>query len=103
MEFSKLIWERCSVRKYSERPVEEEKLQQVLEAAQAAPTIEFVHNVSSFWYNNRQDHRPASASSPRPIRAARRRHPPREKGAGKAVFPRARVAYSGRRISSSVR
>ena len=38
MEFSKLIWERCSVRKYSERPVEEEKLQQVLEAAQAAPT-----------------------------------------------------------------
>ena len=29
MEFSKLIWERCSVRKYSERPVEEEKLQQV--------------------------------------------------------------------------
>lgn len=38
MEFSTLIWERCSVRKYSAQPVEEEKLQRVLEAAQAAPT-----------------------------------------------------------------
>jgi nitroreductase len=38
MEFSELIVKRYSVRAYTPRPVEEEKLQQVLEAARMAPT-----------------------------------------------------------------
>ena len=38
MEFSKLIEERCSVRAYKPDSVEEEKLQQVLDAARLAPT-----------------------------------------------------------------
>lgn len=38
MEFSDLIRKRYSVRAYESRPVEEEKLQQVLEAARLAPT-----------------------------------------------------------------
>lgn len=38
MEFSELIKERYSVRSYKPDPVEEEKLQQVLEAARLAPT-----------------------------------------------------------------
>jgi nitroreductase len=38
MEFSELIKARYSVRAYTRAPVEEEKLQQVLEAAQLAPT-----------------------------------------------------------------
>ena len=38
MSFSELIQERYSVRGYKPDPVEEDKLQQVLEAARAAPT-----------------------------------------------------------------
>lgn len=38
MEFSELIQNRFSVRKYSQRPVEPEKLQTVLEAGRIAPT-----------------------------------------------------------------
>ena len=38
MEFSELITNRYSVRAYKSDPVEEEKLQQVLEAARLAPT-----------------------------------------------------------------
>jgi nitroreductase len=38
MEFSELIQKRYSVRGYKADPVEEEKLQQVLEAARRAPT-----------------------------------------------------------------
>lgn len=38
MEFSDLIQKRYSVRAYQDRPVEEEKLQEVLEAARLAPT-----------------------------------------------------------------
>ena len=38
MEFSDLIQKRYSVRAYQPRPVEEEKLRQVLEAARLAPT-----------------------------------------------------------------
>ena len=38
MEFSELIQKRYSVRAYKPNPVEEEKLQQVLEAARLAPT-----------------------------------------------------------------
>ncbi|MGQ9599073.1 MAG: nitroreductase family protein [Anaerolineae bacterium] len=38
MEFSELIRKRYSVRAYKPDPVEEEKLEQVLEAAQLAPT-----------------------------------------------------------------
>lgn len=38
MDFSQLIQARYSCRDYAERPVEEEKLQQVLEAARLAPT-----------------------------------------------------------------
>lgn len=38
MKFMELAKERYSVRKYSDRPVEQEKLEQVLEAARLAPT-----------------------------------------------------------------
>ena len=38
MEFSELIKKRYSVRAYKPDPVEEEKLQQVLDAARLAPT-----------------------------------------------------------------
>ncbi|MBN1668231.1 MAG: nitroreductase family protein [Anaerolineales bacterium] len=38
MEFQKLVRERCSIRGYKSDPVEEEKLQAVLEAARLAPT-----------------------------------------------------------------
>ena len=38
MEFSELIQKRYSVRAYTSQPVEDEKLQQVLEAARIAPT-----------------------------------------------------------------
>lgn len=38
MEFAKLIRERYSVRSYKPNPIEEEKLQAVLEAARLAPT-----------------------------------------------------------------
>ena len=38
MEFSELIGKRYSVRAYERRPVEEEKLRRVLEAARLAPT-----------------------------------------------------------------
>ncbi len=45
MEFSDLIQKRYSVRKYKSKPVEEEKLQQVLDAARLAPTA---HNKQPF-------------------------------------------------------
>ena len=38
MEFEKLIRERYSVRKFSPAPIEEEKLQKILEAGRIAPT-----------------------------------------------------------------
>ena len=38
MEFEQLIRERYSVRKFSDAPVEEEKLQKILEAGRLAPT-----------------------------------------------------------------
>ena len=38
MDFSELAQARCSVRRYSDRPVEEEKLELILEAACSAPT-----------------------------------------------------------------
>ncbi len=38
MEFQKLMVDRCSVRAYKPEPVEDEKLQAVLEAARMAPT-----------------------------------------------------------------
>ena len=38
MAFADLALRRCSIRKYSERPVEQGKLDQVLEAARVAPT-----------------------------------------------------------------
>ncbi len=38
MEFQELIRQRYSVRSFSPRPVEDEKLQKILEAGQAAPT-----------------------------------------------------------------
>ena len=38
MEFSELIQKRYSVRSYIQKPVEKEKLQQILEAARLAPT-----------------------------------------------------------------
>lgn len=42
MEFAKLSAERYSLRKFSDRPVEQEKLTQVLEAGRSAPTA---HNL----------------------------------------------------------
>lgn len=42
MEFEKLAAERYSLRKFSDRPIEQEKLDLVLKAAQAAPTA---HNL----------------------------------------------------------
>ena len=38
MDFLKLVRARYSVRQYQNRPVEPEKVEQLLEAAQAAPT-----------------------------------------------------------------
>ena len=38
MEFLDIIQKRYSVRSYKPKPVEDEKLQQVLEAARLAPT-----------------------------------------------------------------
>ena len=38
MEFLKLAEKRCSVRKYSSKPVEDEKLNMILEAGRIAPT-----------------------------------------------------------------
>ncbi|MBQ8994932.1 MAG: nitroreductase family protein [Oscillospiraceae bacterium] len=38
MEFSELVKSRYSVRKFDERPIEEEKLQSILEAGLVAPT-----------------------------------------------------------------
>ena len=38
MEYTKLIHERYSVRKYKKDPVEEEKIAAILEAARVAPT-----------------------------------------------------------------
>ena len=38
MEFEQLIRERYSVRKFDAAPVEEEKLQKILEAGRIAPT-----------------------------------------------------------------
>ena len=38
MEFEDLIKERYSVRSYQSRPVEDEKLEKVLDAARLAPT-----------------------------------------------------------------
>ena len=38
MEFSQVIRDRFSVRKYAERPIEEETLQAILEAGRIAPT-----------------------------------------------------------------
>ncbi|MBQ2312266.1 MAG: nitroreductase family protein, partial [Firmicutes bacterium] len=38
MTFLDLAQSRYSVRKYSDKPVEKEKLEQILKAAQAAPT-----------------------------------------------------------------
>ena len=38
MEFKNLITERCSVRAYADRPIEEEKLRAILEAGRIAPT-----------------------------------------------------------------
>lgn len=39
MKFMELAKERYSVRKYSDRPLEKEKLDQVLEAGRIAPTL----------------------------------------------------------------
>lgn len=38
MEFSQLIRERCSIRKFADQPVQAEKLQKILAAGQVAPT-----------------------------------------------------------------
>lgn len=38
MDFSEMIRQRYSVRKYDSRPVEDDKLRTVLEAARVAPT-----------------------------------------------------------------
>ena len=38
VNFLELAKERYSVRKFSDRPVEDEKLEKILEAAKAAPT-----------------------------------------------------------------
>lgn len=38
MDFMSLMQQRCSVRDYIDRPVEEEKLQKILEAGQISPT-----------------------------------------------------------------
>ena len=38
MELLELLKERCSVRKYSDRPVEQEKLDKIIEAAMVAPS-----------------------------------------------------------------
>lgn len=45
MEFLKLAKERYSCRKFAERKIEGEKIEQILEAAQAAPTA---HNIQPF-------------------------------------------------------
>ena len=42
MDFQALAAQRYSLRKYSDRPVEDEKLQLILQAAQSAPTA---HNL----------------------------------------------------------
>ena len=42
MNFKDLTAQRYSLRKFSDRPVEDEKLQLILEAAQSAPTA---HNL----------------------------------------------------------
>lgn len=42
MDFATLAAERYSLRKFSDRPVEEEKLQAVLESGRSAPTA---HNL----------------------------------------------------------
>ncbi|MCR3923500.1 MAG: nitroreductase family protein [Firmicutes bacterium] len=46
MKFLELAKKRCSVRKYEDKPVEQEKLERILEAARVAPTAA-----------NRQPHR----------------------------------------------
>jgi len=38
MDFSRLIMERESVRKYTDRPVEEEKIEQIMESCRMAPS-----------------------------------------------------------------
>ncbi len=53
MDFEKLCEERYSLRKFSERPVEEEKLRKILEAGRNAPTAK-----------NLQPHRIFVANSP---------------------------------------
>ena len=45
MEFKDLIQERYSVRNYKSEPIEDEKLQIILEAARLAPTA---HNKQPF-------------------------------------------------------
>ena len=38
MEYEELIRKRCSIRKFAQRPVEKEKLEQIIEAARIAPS-----------------------------------------------------------------
>lgn len=38
MEYEELIRKRCSIRKFAKRPVEKEKLEQIIEAARIAPS-----------------------------------------------------------------
>ncbi len=48
MTFSELVKSRYSVRSYSSRPVEEEKIQAVLEAGRAAPTAKNIQPASVY-------------------------------------------------------
>jgi nitroreductase len=40
MEFTELVFKRKSIRKYEDRPVEEEKIRKILESLQIAPTAD---------------------------------------------------------------
>lgn len=48
MEFDKVIRERCSIRKFSEREVEEDKLLKILEAGRMAPTAKNIQPIKIY-------------------------------------------------------
>ncbi len=49
MDFSEMIRQRYSVRKYDSRPVEDDKLRTVLEAARVAPTAKDTQPLGYMW------------------------------------------------------
>ena len=49
IDFSEMIRQRYSVRKYDSRPVEDDKLRTVLEAARVAPTAKDTQPLGYMW------------------------------------------------------